>query len=656
MRFQQSVRRVKVRRNRDVSACHLWHEPLTFPRIDEAFVAPPSPPPRSRFQSFESDARADLSAARIAALRAELARRDLAGLLVPRADIFQGEYIPASENRLAWATGFTGSAGFLIVLADKAALFVDGRYTVQARAEIDLAVVTAVPLTERTPEAWLRHEAPPGARVGYDPALFTPRGLKRFEKAGEGHFELAPLGDDPFAVIWADRPTAPATPVFDQPERLAGESAASKLARLQAKLAAERLAALVVSDCPAANWLFNIRAADLPCLPILRAFALVPAEGKPVLFVDPRRLDGHLAARLEAIASIVAPGKVPGDGRGELLAQLSPIAQAGGRIRLDEDSAAILLAQAIEAAGGIADLGPDPLQLMKAEKNEAELAGARAAHLRDGGAVTRFLAWLAREAPGGAITEIDAAIALEQFRLGTGELADLSFPTISAAGPNAALPHYRVSKASNRPITPGLFLIDSGGQYQDGTTDITRTIAIGKTTRAMRKAYTRVLKGMIAISRAVFPRGTSGAQIDGFARQFLWAAGQDFDHGTGHGIGSYLSVHEGPQRISKLGAAPLLPGMILSNEPGYYREGHFGIRIENLIAVRALHMPQAERDMLGFETLTHAPIDTAPIVKSMLTREERAWLNAYHAETLHRLAPMLSGAEFAFLERACAPL
>jgi Xaa-Pro aminopeptidase len=376
----------------------------------------------------------------------------------------------------------------------------------------------------------------------------------------------------------------------------------------------------------------------------------------PSLFVDPARLDPPVSARFSVLAEIVPPRAAPGDGRGELLVHLAPIAARGGRVRLDEDSAAILLAKAIETSGGIADIGLDPLQLMKAEKNEAELAGARAAQQRDGVAVTRFLAWLAREAPAGMITEIDAAIALEKFRLETDELTDLSFPTIAAAGPNAALPHYRVSEATNRPITPGLFLVDSGGQYRDGTTDITRTIAVGTPTKAMREAYTRVLKGMIAISRAIFPKGTSGAQIDGFARQFLWAAGQDFDHGTGHGIGSYLSVHEGPQRISKLGAVPLLPGMILSNEPGYYREGHFGIRIENLIAVKELHLPRAEREMLGFEMLTHVPIDRAPIVKSMLTREERRWLDSYHAETFRRLAPALSGADLAFLERACAPL
>ncbi|WP_246155497.1 aminopeptidase P family protein [Rhabdaerophilum calidifontis] len=611
----------------------------------------------SRFQSFTAAGRPDLSRARLAALRGEMARAGLAGLLVPRADIFQGEYIPESENRLGWATGFTGSAGFLIVLAEKAALFVDGRYTAQASAELDPAVVHAIPLAETAPETWLRANTAADARIGYDPALFTPRGLKRFARAAEeGRFTLAPLAADPFAAIWPERPAAPKSPVVEHPLRFAGEDSAAKVARLQQALAAEGLTGLVVSECPSVNWLFNLRAGDVPHLPILRAFALVPAAGRPLLFADPVRLAPPLAARLATLADIVPPEAPPGDGRAELVARLAPLAAGGRRIRLDEESGAVLFARAIEAAGGIADPGADPLALMKAQKNATELDGARAAHLRDGIAMARFLAWLAREAPAGGITEIDAVIALEGFRAADPALVDIAFPTIAGAGANAALPHYRVSAATNRPLAPGLFLIDSGGQYRDGTTDITRTIVIGSAGRAMRAAFTRVLKGMIALSRAIFPKGTSGAQIDAFARQFLWAAGQDFDHGTGHGVGSFLSVHEGPQRISKLGTAPLLPGMILSNEPGYYREGHFGIRIENLVAVTPMAPAGAERAMLGFETLTHVPIDRAAIVKSMLTRAERAWLDAYHAETLARLAPHLAGADLAFLEKACQPL
>ena len=613
--------------------------------------------PHAHFQNFSTDSRPDLSVERIAALRAELARAKVDGLLLPRADIFQGEYIPASENRLNWLTGFTGSAGFAIVLKKRAALFVDGRYTVQARGEIDRKTVTVVPLAEKNPDEWLREMTPGSARIGYDPALFTARGLKRFELAArDAGFTLVALEADPFAPIWPDRPPAPATPVVDHPLRYAGEAAEDKIARVQARLSGDKIDALVVSECPSVNWLLNIRAGDVTHLPILRAFALVPREGRPMLFVDPDRLEAGLARRLEALCEIIPTAAVPHDGRTELVLHLQALARTGARIRLDEDTAASHFTGVIEAAGGTTILAPCPLALMKSPKNPTEIEGARAAHLRDGAAMVRFLCWFDREAPAGKITEIDATIALEGFRRATGELVDISFPSIAGAGRNAALPHYRVTEATNRPITPGLFLIDSGGQYRDGTTDITRTIAVGEPTRAMRDAYTRVLKGMIAISLSQFPRGTSGAQIDGFARQFLWAAGKDFDHGTGHGVGSYLSVHEGPQRISKLGATPLQPGMILSNEPGYYREGKFGIRIENLVVVETRAIKGAEREMLGFETLTFCPIDRRAILKSLLTRPERAWLDSYHAQTLNQLAPLLAGEDLAFLEAACRPL
>jgi Xaa-Pro aminopeptidase len=611
----------------------------------------------AQFQHFTTHARPDLSAGRIARLRAVLAGHGLDGWLLPRADIFQGEYLPPSEDRLAWLTGFTGSAGFAIVLAKTAALFVDGRYTVQARAEVDAKVITPVPLAERSPDDWLGAEAPSGARIGYDPALFTARGLARFETvARERGLTLVATDADPFDTIWEERPAEPASPVIDHPLTFAGVDAAEKIAKVQAALAKGNLDALVVSESPAVNWLFNIRAGDVPHLPVLRAFALVPREGRPVLFVDPKRLAADVATRLGAIAEIVAPRAAPGDGRVELEASLTRLAGNGARIRLDEESAAIRFSALIGKLGGQVSLGPDPIALMKAAKNPVEIEGSREAHARDGIAMVRFLAWLEATLPHRTVTEIDATVALEGFRRATGELVDISFGTIAAAGPNAALPHYRVTEASNLAITEGLFLVDSGGQYRDGTTDITRTMAVGKPSRAMMDAYTRVLKGMIAISLAVFPNGTSGAQIDGFARQFLWAAGQDFDHGTGHGVGSFLSVHEGPQRISKLGHTELRPGMILSNEPGYYREGKFGIRIENLVAVEPRAIPRGERDMLGFETLTFCPIDTRPVIRSLLTRSEKAWLNAYHAQCHERLAPHLTGEDLAFLEKACRPL
>lgn len=612
---------------------------------------------KALFQTFTDNSRSDLSAMRLSALRNALTQAGASGFLLPRADIFQGEYLPPSEDRLAWLTGFTGSAGFAIVLSDRAALFVDGRYTAQARAQVDARAVEVVPLASLSPENWLKNEAPNGAIIAYDPTLFTSRGIARFESVAiEAGIRMLALDADPFAGIWDGRPAAPATEVVDHPIRFAGESAADKLSRLQAKLIESRVDALVVSECPSLNWLFNIRAGDVPHLPILRAFALVPREGRPVLFTDPARLGSDVRARLERDIEIVPPTSAPFDGRAELGARLRQLAASGARIRLDEESAPSHLAPLIEAAGGMASTGADPLMLMKSPKNATEIAGSRAAHVRDGVAMVRFLHWLDKNAAFGKISEIDAAIALEGFRRETGALMDVSFPSISAAGPNAALPHYRVNEDSNRTITQGLFLIDSGGQYRDGTTDITRTIAIGKTSRAMREMFTRVLKGMIAVSLAVFPKGASGAQLDTLARQYLWQAGFEFDHGTGHGVGSYLSVHEGPQRISKLGTTPLQPGMILSNEPGYYREGHFGIRIENLVVVEPRVIPGAEREMYGFETLTFCPIDRRLIVKSMLSRVERDWLDAYHATTREKLAPGLKGAEHAWLEAACLPL
>lgn len=609
---------------------------------------------QAQFQSFTERGEPQHSAGRARALRKTLTSLKLDGMLVPRADVFQGEYIPASENRLTWLTGFTGSAGFAILMTDRLPLFVDGRYTVQAKAEVNAKLVTVVPLAETAPDAWLKREAT-ATRIGYDPNLFTARGLARFERAAkEADITLVSLAEDPFAPVWENRPAAPASRVIDHPESFAGESRDAKIARLQESLRGDRLGALLVSECPSVNWLFNIRGGDVPHLPILRAFALVPAEGKASLFVDPARLEPGLAQALAQVCEIVKP---EAEGAAEIEARLMALSRDGLRIRLDEDSAPVRFSEAIRSVGGTPDLGPDPIALMKARKNATEIAGAREAHLRDGAAMVRFLAWLDREfAAGTPLTEIDAAVALEGFRRETNALVDIAFPSISAAGPNAALPHYRVTEATNRPITPGLYLIDSGGQYRDGTTDITRTIEVKRSTKAMREAFTRVLSGMIAVARATFPIGTSGAQLDALARLPLWQAGMDFDHGTGHGVGSFLSVHEGPQRLSKLGHTSLEPGMILSDEPGYYREGAFGIRIENLIVVEPRAIPGGERVMFGFETLTFCPIDRRLIVKSMLSRAERDWLDAYHAETRGKLAPLLDADSRAWLEQATRPL
>ncbi|MBN8534256.1 MAG: aminopeptidase P family protein [Rhizobiales bacterium] len=608
---------------------------------------------KARFQSFSERGEPEASRQRIIALRKALKRLGCDGMLIPRADVFQGEYLPPSEGRLAWLTAFTGSAGFAILAAGKLALFVDGRYTVQAKAEVKPRLVTVVPIAEIAPDQWLKREAE-GLTLGYDPALFTSRGLKRFERAAnEGGVTLKAIAD-PFPALWPDRPAAPSTPIIDHPVEFSGENREAKIARVQETLREQKLGALLVSECTSVNWLLNIRAGDVPHLPILRAFVLVPVEGKPQLFTRPDRLEPSLATSLAGAIEVVP---VAADGAAEVAAVLGTLARTGIKIRLDEETGALLFAEAVRSAGGEADIGTDPTALMKAKKNAVEIAGSRAAHLRDGVAMVRFLAWLDREIEAATpLTEIDAAIALERFRRETNALVDVSFPSISAAGPNAALPHYRVTEASNRLITPGLYLIDSGGQYRDGTTDITRTVEVKRSTRAMREAFTRVLKGMIAVARVRYPKGTSGAQLDPLARAPLWEAGVDFDHGTGHGVGSFLSVHEGPQRISKLGHAALEPGMILSDEPGYYREGAFGIRIENLIVVEPQAHARDERTMFGFETLTFCPIDRRLIVKSMLSRDERAWLDAYHAQTRVKLAPHLAGADLAWLEQATRPL
>jgi Xaa-Pro aminopeptidase len=611
----------------------------------------------AQFQSFSDRSEAAQSARRVKALRQSLKKQGLDGLLLPRADIFQGEYIPPSENRLAWLTGFTGSAGFAIVTQAALALFVDGRYTIQARAEVRGNVTTICPLAEIAPEDWLKRDAS-GLTIGYDPNLFTERGLRRFERAAlEGGITLSPLRSDPFAALWHDRPPAPATPVIDHPVAFAGEARAAKIGAVQHRLRDMRAGLMLVSDCPSLNWLLNIRAGDVPFLPILRAFALIPAEGRPTLFVDEARLEPALRTDLGSLIEIVSLPAPDGEGANAVEARLIAAAKSGLAIRLDEETAPIRFAKAIREAGGKLDLGPDPIALMKARKNPTELAGARAAQKRDGVAMARFLAWLDRElAKGTPLTEMDAAIALEGFRRETGALVHISFPSISAAGPNAALPHYRVTSQSNRRITPGLFLIDSGGQYCDGTTDITRTLLVRRATREMKDRFTRVLRGMIAIARARFPKGVSGAQLDALAREPLWQAGLDFDHGTGHGVGSFLSVHEGPQRLSKFGTTTLEPGMILSDEPGYYRDGQYGIRIENLIVVTERPLPGDERPMLGFETLTFCPIDRRLILKAMLTPDERAWLDSYHAETRSFLAPHLAGADLDWLIEATRPL
>jgi Xaa-Pro aminopeptidase len=605
----------------------------------------------AHFQSFEERGERGESAPRLAALRAELARRGLDGFIVPRADRYQNEYVPPCAERLAWLTGFTGSAGVAVVLVDRAAIFVDGRYRVQVAEEVDDSIFSVEHLIERPPAAWIEANLPAGKTLGYSPWLHTVDGAEQLAKAcAAAGASLVAVADNPIDAIWSGRAPPPLGAVVLHDLRYAGEEAQHKVARVRAEMQKLAADALVVSDPHAVSWLFNIRGSDIPHTPVVLAFALVPKEGRPALYVDARKLTNDIRNRLEEIVAVRAPADFERD--------LAALGAAHRAVRLDPASCADAIARFVADNGGKILRGSDPIAPMKAVKNAAEIAGARAAQQRDGAAVTRFLAWFDREAPSGRLTEIDAVEALESFRRDTGRLKDVSFPTIAGAGADGAIVHYRVTRKSNRRIAPGeLFLIDSGGQYEDGTTDITRTVAVGAPAGDVRANFTLVLKGHIAIARAVFPDGTAGAQLDTLARQFLWRAGLDFDHGTGHGVGSYLSVHEGPARISKLGTAPLKRGMILSNEPGYYRTGAYGIRIENLVLVtEAAPVADAEKPLNAFDTLTLAPIDRRLIEVGMLTDEEIAWLDAYHARVRDVVSLLVDAPTRDWLTAATAPL
>ncbi|MFO1169561.1 MAG: aminopeptidase P family protein [Hyphomicrobiaceae bacterium] len=603
------------------------------------------------FQTFDSIADPSVGGPRLALLRAELARLNLDGFIVPRADEHQGEYVPDCAARLKWVSGFSGSAGTAIVLKDKAALFVDGRYTVQAREESDTALFEQLKVPENKVSDWIAANAARGARIGYDPKLMTVDEIERFTKAlAEKRITLAATGGNPIDAVWANRPAAPQAQVTLQPIELAGASPAEKLSAVQADLTKAGQDAVVLTQPDSIAWLFNIRGGDLPHTPFPLSFAIVPKAGKPTLFIDPKKIGGNVGGALSGTVALDTPGA--------LEPALATLGAAKAKVRIDHEGSAIWFKSALEAAGAEVQRGSDPCLLPKARKTAAEIEGARTAHKRDAVAFARFLAWFDREAPKGTLDEIKAVEALEGFRRETGKLLDTSFDTISGAGPHAAMPHYRVSRASNIPI-PGnsIYLIDSGGQYQDGTTDITRTIAVGQVSEEAKLRNTLVLEGMIAISTSRFPKGTRGSDLDPYARRKLWQAGLDFDHGTGHGVGSYLSVHEGPQRISRLATTPLEPGMILSNEPGYYKEGHYGIRIENLLVVTEATIPDGgERPMMGFETLTLAPIDTRLVRIDTLSAEARQWLNAYHARVRDEIGPLLSGDDRRWLDQATAAI
>ncbi|MGE0339901.1 MAG: aminopeptidase P family protein [Xanthobacteraceae bacterium] len=602
----------------------------------------------AKFQTFTDEGDKTQSGARLKALRAELQRQGLDAFLFSRADEHQNEYVPPSEERVAWLTGFTGSAAVVAVLADKSALFTDGRYTLQAKDQIDGKLFSIEHMLEKPASKWLAENLPAGAVLGYDPWRTTADGVERLEKAAkEAGSRLAPVKENPIDKIWSDRPAPPLTPVVLHGLQYSGEEAAKKITRIREVLAKEKIGVAVFSDPASIAWTFNIRGNDVAHTPLPLSWAILPREGEPQLFVDSRKLSNEVRDALAALADIREPR--------ELEVELHEAAR-GKTVRLDSATAPARLVEIVKAAGGNISKGSDPVTNLKAIKNEAEIAGMRAAHLRDGAALTRYLAWLDREAPGGSISEIDAVAALETFRRETGVLKDISFPTISGAGPNGAIVHYRVTEATNRKLKSGeLFLVDSGAQYEDGTTDVTRTVAIGEPRQEMRERFTLVLKGHIAVARATFPEGTSGAQLDPFARRALWEAGLDFDHGTGHGVGSYLSVHEGPARISKLGNTPLLPGMILSNEPGYYKTGGYGIRIENLLLVER-RKQGIEKPLLGFETLTFAPIDLRLIEPTLLSFEEIAWLNGYHAQVREKIGKQIDPQDGIWLEQATAPI
>ena len=597
------------------------------------------------FQSFEHISQTGEGPPRLAALRDQMSARGLDAFIVPRADAYQGEYVAPCDARLAWMTGFTGSAGFCAVICEEAGVFVDGRYRVQVRAQVDANVYTPVDWPEVKLGAWLGERLTNGMKVGFDAWLDTAREVEELEKV------LGPKGislvacDNLVDAIWSERPAAPSGKVIDHPLEFAGESSADKRTRLAAELRRAGHTAAVLTLPDSISWLLNIRGSDIPRVPIVQAFAILHDNGRVSLFVDPAKFDGLDPGPETTITPI-----------GEFEQAL---ARLTGPVRVAKASAPYAVKLALDAAGVDLAWADDPCQLPKARKNAVELDGARAAQSRDAVAMVKFLAWLDEAGPGGTLTEIGVAEQLEAIRRESNALMNISFDTISASGPNAALPHYRVTDASNRPVVPGeLLLVDSGGQYRDGTTDITRTIATGPAGDEEKAAFTRVLQGMIAISRARFPRGLAGRDLDALARYPLWLAGQDYDHGTGHGVGSYLSVHEGPQRISRLSEAPLEPSMILSNEPGYYREGQFGIRIENLIVVREARPIEGgdSREMLDFETLTFVPIDKRLILPEMLTFAEREWLDAYHAQVRDKNSPLVSGAVLKWLKQATQPL
>lgn len=603
------------------------------------------------FQDFSPPPKNAGDPKRLNTLRKAIQEAGITGFMVPRSDEHQGEYVPDHAERLSWLTGFTGSAGMAIILKEKAAIFIDGRYTLQVKDQVATNILTPVHIADTTPTTWLKDNISKGELIGYDPWLHTVSEITQLEK------NLAKTGASLTAhknlvdYIWSDQPDPPKGQITLHPLKFAGQKAAEKIKNVGTATRNMGASAFLLTQPDSICWLLNIRGNDVPHTPIALGFMIVPATGKPMLFIDEDKLNLGIRTELSPLVTILPQA-----------ALLENLVKINGAIGLDPINTGIIFKHHIEAEGGHVIEKDDPCILPKAIKNKHELDGTRAAHIRDGVAVTRFLSWLNQQKTD-TLNEIDTAKKLENIRSTVGfehkmPLMDISFDTISGFGPNGAIVHYRVTQATNHQFSNNtLYLVDSGGQYYDGTTDITRTIAIGTPTTAMKKHFTLVLKGMIAISCARFPVGTSGAQLDILARMALWQAGFDFDHGTGHGVGSFLSVHEGPQRISKVSKIPLEPGMILSNEPGYYAQGAYGIRIENLIVVKQTEAIEGgERPMMGFETITFAPIDHTLIDTTLLNPEECDWINNYHQEVFEKLHLHLESADKNWLRQATKPL
>ena len=600
--------------------------------------------PPAVFQGFDNTVDKAAIAPRLKALRAELTAAGLDAFLVPRADAHRNESVPASEARLAFISGFSGSAGLAIVGARKAGLFVDSRYTLQAPSQTDTSKFTVIESPPASPAGEFRRFVPKDGKIGYDPWLHTPGEIKDFAQRLAGYASLVP-SENLVDRVWPDRPSPPASAIDVLGDNRAGKSAALKLAVLRAALAAETADAVVLTLPESICWLFNIRGRDTPNTPFVLGFAIVPKAGKPTLFLDKARIDPPLRTALGDLVKLAD--------RATLTAALRHLGAADRRVMVDPATVPAAIASTLEGAGAMLVERRDPVLLPKSKKNDAEIGGMRDAHLLDGVALAKFLAWFDAEAPKGKLTEIGIVTALEAFRREDPSCVDASFDTISGSGPNGAIVHYRVTRETDRTLAAGeLMLVDSGAQYLSGTTDITRTLSTGPATAEQKDRYTRVLKGMIGIATARFPRGTSGAQLDTLARQHLWQAGVTYSHGTGHGVGAFLSVHEGPIGISPRYTVPLEPGMIISDEPGCYKPGEYGIRIENLVLV--VESPVGAGKYLEFETLTLAPIDTRLIELSLLTDAELGWLNAYHRRVFEKLSPLLDGAVKSWLKRATA--